>query len=143
MVLLLSPVWLLSGTATGVLVATLTSAALALAVVVDALRIPGRGQLLVRRLAPTVIGVGDERDGSYEIESLWRAPLRIFVAQRASESFVSVIDPSVLRLGPGATLALPFHLTGVQRGVVPLGAVALTVVTPLGPDQAHYHLFAR
>ena len=129
----LAPVWLLSGSSAGLVVAALGTVALAVAVLLDVALLPAARDLDVRRELPTTLGVGDTADGRYEVESRWGRPLTISVHDALPPAFlVASRDAREATLSPRGTLAVDFQATGRARGETTLGDVALRVRTPVG-----------
>ena len=71
-----APVWLLSDTRTGMIVAIGTVIALILAIVADTFGTPAPTGMDVRREAPQTVGIGDESKLLYELHSRWPGKLR-------------------------------------------------------------------
>src|SRR5690242_17862756 len=81
-VLVASPVWLLSGTRIGEGIAAAVTCLVALAALIDALRIPGRDVLqLTRDIAPR-IPLEESRDLTVTIRSHWPRAVLASVTQR-------------------------------------------------------------
>jgi uncharacterized protein (DUF58 family) len=75
LIALCAPVWLLSGTNTGLAIAVAVSVSVILIGLVDALRLPGQPHLEVTRSLPSIVGVGEEVSGAYQIQSSWGTPI--------------------------------------------------------------------
>lgn len=132
-VAVLAPIWIFSSTTSGQAVATAAAALAGLAALVDLLRIPGARYVQVNRVFPATIGVGDVRDGSYEIVSSWPVPLTMTVMQQLPSSLASTpLQPQAPHdtVGPGEQIALTVSITGRARGTFALGPVALVVPGP-------------
>ena len=129
-----APLWLLSGSATGLTVAWIAVVALALTLVIDAALTPPAPRLHVERIAPQTIGVGDRGEIDYRVASTWPGRLAIRIFHR--------LPPGVSDLDPGAAPRLVLHprgsvtdrrpIAGSARGRHPLGAVVLRIEGPLG-----------
>jgi len=76
-VALLAPVWLLSGDRAGLYVALGVTAALYVVAIAEALLIPGREQLSVRRELPPTVGIGEWAEARYELHSEWPRAARL------------------------------------------------------------------
>src|SRR5215213_3691373 len=76
-VAVLAPVWLLSGDANGAMLALGVTALLYVATIVDAMLVPGVGQIDVRRELPATVGVGEWADARYELHSRWPRAARV------------------------------------------------------------------
>jgi uncharacterized protein (DUF58 family) len=129
----LAPVWLLSGSWLGQIVAALCTTALVVIALLDVALLPAARDLEVRRDLPATLGVGDTVDGRYEVESHWGRPLTVSVHDALPPaSLAAAREGGTHRLEPHATLALPMRATGRARGEATLGDLALRVGTPLG-----------
>ncbi len=128
-----APLWLLSGSTAGLVVAVTAFAALAAAALLDVALLPAPRDLEVHRELPDTVGVGDTVHGVIRVESRWGRPLVVTVhdalpprhlaASRAAEA---------LALPPRGEIELSFQVVGRARGETALGDVALRVRTPLG-----------
>src|SRR5438094_6547124 len=123
-VALLSPVWLLPGDS-GRIARVVALSLVALAIVVDAIALPGARDLAVERTFPPSIGIGDRVDAEYEIHSRWGRSLHA----RLDDD----LPPGITSGGVARELVVPArgsaHLTtpvsGAARGRFALGPVAL------------------
>jgi uncharacterized protein (DUF58 family) len=103
----------------------------AIAALADALRIPGARYVTLTRAFPATIGVGDTREASYEVTSVWPAPLRATVVQQLPPSLAATALPThTALLDPDRPLSIPFGITGRSRGMFQLGPVAVTMLGP-------------
>jgi uncharacterized protein (DUF58 family) len=129
-----APLWLLSGSTIGVALAIAATVAIVIAVLLDIALLPSTGDLDVRREAPATMGVGDDVDVRYAIDSRWGRPLLVSVHDAFPAAYVmtSPDDRGVLSLPPRGSAELTIQATGRARGETPLGDVALRVRTPLG-----------
>ncbi|MGD8277048.1 MAG: DUF58 domain-containing protein, partial [Gemmatimonadota bacterium] len=138
-----APVWLLSGSPAGTLLATgLTLIAVA-AAIVDALTLPDAGSLDVRRTLPGSIGLGEQADIEYRITSRWGLPLDIGIhdlmpggVDRAggdTPDRPAAAPPSLpswigrVRVPAHGYASIRTAVTGRTRGVHPHGRVVLRV----------------
>lgn len=157
---LTAPVWLLSGTATGVTIAAAVTAVVFGAALIDALLVPSTRDLGVELLLPATVGIGDEVRGEYRVSSAWRGRVRfrLFDAMPAGVSRADADAPpaaeprgrgAALVVPPQGEVTVPVAVTGRVRGSWPFAPVVLRVVGPLGlmqrslrfppqaPDPAH------
>ncbi len=129
-VLLASPLWLLSRTSGGQIAISIVLAAIVLAALSDALRIPGSSAISIQRLTPGALGLGDTRDASYQVASSWPNRLRATISHRVPSDIVAPLGSAALVLDPRSTTSVIFQITGQSRGVHQLGSVAVTVYGP-------------
>ena len=132
-VAVVAPLWLLSRMPGGVWIAFGAALLLLLAALVDVAMLPTPRDLDVeRRLEPT-IGVGDDAELGYRIESRWGRPLvvSLYDALPAAQ-LAGGIASAEQRIEPRGAVELTGTVRGMTRGEAPLGDVALRVRTPLG-----------
>lgn len=146
LVIVCAPIWLLSGSQTGLISAIVVSVSLIVITIADASRIPGHKSIQLSRSLPPIVGVGETISGSYQIRSTWPASFRAFISdalpngiehsQESTESR-STLPPStkppstqVLISAHGEKTLEPFSVIGRARGRWPLGPVALSVLSP-------------
>ncbi|MGI8508781.1 MAG: DUF58 domain-containing protein [Gemmatimonadaceae bacterium] len=129
-VLACSPVWLFSRSAAGQVAAAVIVALILLAVLIDALRIPGTEAVSITRSVPGAIGIGDTHEARYHIVSSWPQLLRATISHRLPAQIVAPLAHATFLLEPGAVKEIPFELTGHARGIFPLGPTALTMFGP-------------
>lgn len=132
-VLVASPVWMLSGSAAGTAIAVAVTCVVVLAMLVDALRIPGRTLLDLERELPTRVPLEEPRELTVTVRSRWPRAVLATVTQRP-------VPP--LRIDPATSAAQPLAphdvttfratLVASARGVVSAGPVAVTLVAPWG-----------
>ena len=142
-VALTAVVWLIAGLTHVGAVALAVLALLTMIVVFDVLTIPAAWQVEVERHVPATLGIGDEDAGSYVLHSRMRAPLtvRVFdqlpraVRPPGEQPAANADARPAHRLVPGQELRLPIALTGRERGLWPLGPIALRVRSRLGLVQ--------
>jgi uncharacterized protein (DUF58 family) len=128
-----APLWLLGFWPWGAVFAGLVLLAIIVALVVDVAMLPGRHDVIVRRLLDETVGVGDTVEGRYEVQSLWDRPLYAVLHDDLPAKFLSATPSGEEeRISARGQLAQQFSVTGVARGVAPLGVIAVTVRTPLG-----------
>ena len=137
---LLAPLWLLSGSRMWLIVALGAAMVVLIAMLIDALLVPGRDAVTIERELPPAVGLGETIEGTYHVRST--APLPVMVAvhdrlPKAVEKSAGVTGSH--RLPPRSGLRLPLAMTGRERGVHHLGPVALQIVGPLGLVQRIQH----
>src|SRR5579875_2824250 len=132
-VLVASPVWLLSGSTMGDSVAALVSCAVVLAALFDALRIPGRGSLELTRAIPPRIPLGESRELTIEVRSRWPRVVLATVTQRATPTIrIEPRTTDAQALAPNGASIFHATITATARGVIPVGPLALTATGPWG-----------
>ena len=138
---LVAPVWLLALVPGGDLWVQLALLLLASAVLADMLTLPLSWQLTVERRIPENIGIGDETNAEYEIQSRAKRPLRY--------ALFDALPRGIQRVGPGpgtdtiaahGVRALPFRVAGRERGRWALGPVVVRVSGRLGLVRRTFHL---
>ena len=130
---LVAPLWLVSDTRTGMMIAATASLAVLILAVGDALLTPGRAGLELTRAAPRVVGVGDEEAIGYTVQSHWRRPLHLRVFHRLPDGLLDLdADGTPLELAPGSEAGARRRVRGVTRGVQALGPVVIRVRGALG-----------
>ena len=132
LVALSAPVWLVSRNYTGQALAAGVIAIVALAALVDALRVPGTRHIALERRLPGTVGFGDSREGHYVVSSAWPAQLRFRIFHRPPAGISAEIPPSEFALIPGVPVEIPIAITGRARGIHDLGPVAAVVRGPWG-----------
>jgi uncharacterized protein (DUF58 family) len=138
-----APVWILSGSPLGTATAIAVSGLAVLAAVADALAIPGKERLRIRRQLPAVIGLGDNAEAMYTIESMWPRELHLEIHDLlpAGVQRRDLPDPNrPWRLGEvhvpaqgRAELSIP--IAGRERGDHEPGPVVVRARGPLGLMQ--------
>jgi uncharacterized protein (DUF58 family) len=132
-VLLTAPLWLLAPQGWSFSPGLIALVALAIACVLDLVLVPGRTMVIVERLAPGAVGVGDAAPAVYRLRSRWPFPV--------SGSLYDALPRALERQEPGplhltlpraTELTLPFHLIGRERGAFSLGPVVLRLTGPFG-----------
>jgi uncharacterized protein (DUF58 family) len=132
-VALVAPLWLLSRLPGGEWIVVAALLLLVFVTLVDVAMLPAPRDLEVIRLLEPTIGVGDESELRYRIESRWGRPLVVSLhdalpAAQLAGGIVSVPQ----RMPPRGVVELGATVRGMARGDAPLGDVALRVRTPLG-----------
>ena len=130
-VALAAPIWIFSSGTKGQVLATVIVALIAIAVLTDALRIPGAHYVKLARVFPTSIGVGDAKEATYEITSSWPMQLSVTITQQLPLSLTATALPTrAALLDQNRSLSIQLTVTGRNRGTFPLGPVALTILGP-------------
>lgn len=132
-----APLWLLSGTRLGLVVAAGATLAVIVAALADALFLPATRDLDVHRELPDTLGVGDAATGSYRVDSRWGRPVTVTLhdalpAVLASATGARDEARGAMALAPWQSIMLPLQVLPRQRGEQRLGDVALRVRTPMG-----------
>jgi uncharacterized protein (DUF58 family) len=133
LLVLLSPLWLLSGLGAGLAVAAGALFLAAAATLFDALALPGEGRVEVRREGPFTVGLGERGAASYVVRSSWPRPLHGTLADRPPAA-VEREGAAALEviLAPRGAEELLVRFVGRGRGRFPLGPAALVLTGPLG-----------
>ena len=126
-----SVLWLIPGRV-GTFAAIGALGAIVVAIVVDVLRLPSRRSIVVERIAPEVVGLGDPAEAQYRVRSSWPRAAHVEVF----DEFPPAIDrDDGLHRGDVSVhddWSYNVPITGTTRGKFALGAVALRVQTSLG-----------
>ena len=141
-VAVMAPMWLLPllVPAGGAWVTTL-SFLFALTLLADILSLPLAWQLTVTRRTPERVGIGDEVDGEYEIQTRARRALRYALFDALPRGIARAgPGPGVGRIAAHGVRVLPFRIVGRERGRWPLGPVVVRVAGRLGLVQRTFHL---
>jgi uncharacterized protein (DUF58 family) len=128
LVLVTAPAWLLSSGTAGAAVAAILGALVAMAALADLLGTPARGDVLVERVLPPVVGVGDRIAGSYRLTTGSTRPIHLRLHDalpRGVERVAGTPVPAELALSADTTVAVPIDVEGKERGRWPLGPVVL------------------
>lgn len=118
--------------AIGATVATVGVALYLVVLVVDYLRLPRRGDVLVRREAPATLGLGDSVDIRYTVSSAWPWPIRYELSDVWPPGIGGEIIPEWRALAASSEETLAATARGDERGIRELGAVGLRLRTRLG-----------
>ena len=128
LVALAAPAWFLLLRPDGAPWVALVLALVACVVLFDVLTLPAAWQFTVERRVPESIGIGDEAEGEYEVQSRAGRPIRFSI----HDAFPRAVE----RLGPDGGVdtvaahgvrAVPFTLVGRERGSWALGPLAVRV----------------
>lgn len=130
LILITSPVWLVSRSSGGQVAIAIVLAATALAALIDALRIPGTSSVSIERVTSGPSGLGDTRTAFYHVTSTWPHRFRGMLSHRVPHGIVAPLPQRLLLLEVASTTTLAFQITGRSRGMFPLGPVALTAFGP-------------
>ena len=141
---LTAPVWLLSSTTTGFTIASAVSALVLVAAIGDALALPGRRQLQLRRQVPASLGLGDPGVAHYQITSSWPLALQIELHDALAPAITTPdagVDPrqpwriTTFTVPARAATTISTSVTGRERGEHELRPPVLRVRGPLGLMQ--------
>lgn len=128
-----APLWLLSASPAGSVLATVVLLAILVAKVVDSAMLPQASDVDVQRTLDASVGVGDVAVGSYEVTSRWRRALHVTLYDALPARSLSGAMPYGERaLAPMGVDRIPIEVTGTARGLASLGDIAVRVRTPLG-----------
>ncbi len=128
---IVAPVWLFSSNTAGQVVATALVCVVIIAAIVDALRIPGQQYVRLERAFPATVGVGDTREGRYEITSSWPARFPFTLTEQLPPAIhTGGTSARPVLIEPARPLVFTVLITGRIRGTSPLGPVALTIPGP-------------
>ncbi|MFI5310897.1 MAG: DUF58 domain-containing protein [Gemmatimonadales bacterium] len=130
-VALASPLWLLPGRA-GLLAGGTSLGFIVLAAALDVALLPPRSALSVTREAPPGVGIGDRVEGTYVIASHAPRALQLALFDKLPSALRGGVGAAEVSLAPHSTFRLPFDVTGMARGRVPLGTVGGRARTRLG-----------
>jgi uncharacterized protein (DUF58 family) len=131
--LAVAPLWLLSGSRIGYLIAAIASSAVVLLTLLDIALLPAPPDVEPRRALPASVGVGDSVAGTYRVHSHWGRPLVVSVHDALPPAFVVAERANdSIRLAPHASVDIEVRIIARARGETALGDVALRVHTPLG-----------
>lgn len=129
-VALTAPVWLLLWRADGAPWVALALALLAALVLVDVLTLPAAWQFTVERKVPESVGIGDEAEGEYEVQSRVGRAITFSIHDalpRGVERLGAVGTTGVDRVAANGVRAVHFTLVGRERGSWALGPVSVRV----------------
>lgn len=128
-----SPLWLLSGSAQGRVIAIGVVVAIAIAAGFDIATMPSLADIDVTRRFPANVGVGDRVEGRYDIHSRWPHRVAVTLFDRLPAAITaSAPIPALLTLPTRGALRVDRAFTGAQRGDHALGPAALRVEGRLG-----------
>lgn len=131
-IIVVSPVWFLSRSAVGQVVAAIAVAVVILATLIDALRIPGVANISLTRTAPGAVGVGDTREAHYHVASSWPHRVHAVIFHRVPPGIFAPLPAASMLFEPAVPADVAFSITGRSRGIFPIGPAALTVLGPWG-----------
>ena len=128
-----APLWLLSASPAGSVLATVVLLAILVAKVVDSAMLPQASDVDVQRTLDASVGVGEVAVGSYEVTSRWRRPLLVTLYDALpARSLAGTMPYGERMLAPMGVDRIPIEVTGTARGLASLGDIAIRVRTPLG-----------
>jgi uncharacterized protein (DUF58 family) len=116
----------------GAAIGTAAIAAFAAAILFDYVRLPRRGDVVVRREAPPTLGLGDTVDIRYTVSSTWPWPIQYELFDRWPSGVAGEILPAWRTLAPSVEETVAALARGDRRGSHELGAVGLRIRTPFG-----------
>ncbi len=127
----IAPLWLFAGG--GVALGWGAVLVMLVALVVEISALPGVNDVELSRSFPDTVGIGDEAEGEYEVRSHWPRALDVTLhdALRAP-GLVRDGGPIVLSLPPNGVATATVRAIAMTRGTMPLGDVALRVLSPFG-----------
>jgi uncharacterized protein (DUF58 family) len=105
---------------------------LAVACIADAALTPGRRALVVERVVPGAIGVGDTVQGTYTVRARWPLSLRGELYDTLPEALTRADGWQLTFAVTRDATVLPFTVTGKSRGEYPLGPIVLRIAGPFG-----------
>ena len=116
-VALVAPLWLLSRLPGGVWLVLAAAVVLVVATLVDVAMLPAPRDLEVTRLLEPTIGVGDESELRYRIESRWGRPLvvSLYEALPAAQLAGGIVS-ATQRLPPRGAVELATTVRGMAPG---------------------------
>ena len=130
LIALAAPAWLLLRLPGGAPWVALVMVLVAFVVLLDILSLPAAWQFTVERHVPENIGIGDEADGEYEVQSRAGRAIRFSIHDalpRGVERLGAPGGTGVERVAAHGVRAMPFRLAGRERGSWPLGPVSVRV----------------
>ena len=136
-VALASPLWLLPGS-TGIYTGSAALALVLLLVAADFLLLPPRAAIGVERELPSTVGIGDRAAGEYIVTNRGARSVVLDLHDRVPNLVAGGVGRVRLQIPPEASRHVGVTLTGMSRGVAPLGVVGVLVSTPIGMVAARY-----
>ena len=128
-----APLWLVSGTRAGYIVAAVVSVGLVAIALIDLASLPSSADVELERELPPAVGVGDAAQGSYRVESRWGRPLVLTLHDAMPPAFLaSESENDAVAVAPRGSASIELRIIGRSRGETPLGDAALRVRTPVG-----------
>lgn len=110
----------------------LGAAALAVALVADALLLWGRGGARAARATDDILSMGDPNPVTITVESRYAVPVRVTVLDEAPVAFQKRDAAGVVTLPPGGAAEVRYTVRPTARGAYGFGATHLYVASPLG-----------
>lgn len=140
LVALTAPVWLLSGTRSGLWIATGVIVALLLAVVADFLGTPPWRDVELARTAPEALGLRETATLGYELRSRWPGAVRGILFDQMPVGIETEDAPRIpFVIPPRGSVQRTRDVRGGARGRRALGRVVLRVLGPLGLIERALH----
>jgi uncharacterized protein (DUF58 family) len=123
-VLACSLLWLVSSAA-----AVVALLVIAIAVATDLLLLPATWQIVVHRVVPANVGLGDSEHGEYRVRSTFTRPIRFALFDALPSTITSPEARGVVTsVDAGGETVIPFSFLAEQRGSFPLGPVVIRVI---------------
>ena len=130
-VLACSLLWLVSSGA-----AVVALLVIAIAVATDLLLLPAPWQIVVHRVVPSNVGLGDSEHGEYRVRSTFTRPIRFALFDALPKTITSPDARGVATVvDAGGEAVIPFGFVAEQRGSFPLGPVVIRVIGARGLIQ--------
>jgi len=129
-VLALAVLWLVPRVGTAIAIAAL--AVFLAALIFDYLRLPRRGDVVVRREVPATLGLGDDGELRYTVSSAWPWLVRYELFDRWPSGVAGEVQPEWRTLAANVEETVAATARGETRGSHVLGPVALRTRTPFG-----------
>jgi uncharacterized protein (DUF58 family) len=126
-----APLWFIPGDV-GRYVALGVAVAIAIAAMIDWVRLPAAAALRVERHVSNTLGAGDDEQGHYVVTSDSAQPLGVALADRFPALVEGGVGRTALALAPSASVRVDFPVMGLKRGRFELGPVGARVTTRLG-----------
>jgi uncharacterized protein (DUF58 family) len=122
-VLACSLLWLVSSAA-----AVVALLVIAVAVATDLLLLPAPWQIVVHRVVPANVGLGDSEHGEYRVRSTFARPIRFALFDALPSTITSPEARGIVTaVDAGGEMVIPFSFVAEQRGSFPLGPVVIRV----------------
>lgn len=131
LVLVSGALWLVPGV-TGRIVALVAVAAVGALAAFDYLRLPHARHLIVERIAPDTIGLGDPAELTYVLRSEWPWPVRARLFDVYPAGIAAELEGTELAIDGVTELSMTVPMTGRARGRHTLADVALRITTRRG-----------
>lgn len=134
---LTAPLWLLPAPA-GSTAGRIALVVLVLATAIDLLLLPPKAAIGVEREIPPTVGIGDTAAGGYAIYNRGARSVVLDVHDRYPPLVNGGVGRASFSLSGGAFRPIECSVTGMKRGVAPLGPVGVRARTRLGLVAANH-----